>query len=92
MHPIHHLPYPENLSDNGFIDSTACSVQYSNKDQGAEIKALAGRDAKTTQKAKTDINSALILLPVSPAGGIMIMLGLDFRECINLTMLLLNYQ
>lgn len=42
MHPIHHLPYPENLSVNGFMDSTACSVQYSNKDQGAEIKALAG--------------------------------------------------
>lgn len=63
-----------------FVDSTACLVQYSNKDQGAEIKAQAGRDAKTTQKAKTDINSALILLPVSPAGGIMIMLGFRFQR------------
>lgn len=42
MHPIHHLPYPKNLSVNDFIGSTAFSVQYSNKDQGAEIKALAG--------------------------------------------------
>lgn len=80
MHPIHHLPYPENVSINGLIDSTACSVQYSNKDQGAEIKALAGRDAKTTQKAKTDIKLALILLPVSPAGGIMIMLRFRFQR------------
>lgn len=33
MYLIHHLFYPENVSVNGFIDPTACSVQSSYIDQ-----------------------------------------------------------
>lgn len=55
---------PRKICVNDFIDPTACSVQYSSIDQAVEMTALAGRGAFI---AKTDMNSAFRLLPVSPA-------------------------
>lgn len=51
MRLIYHLYYEHaNVSINDFIDQTSCSVQYSYKDQGAELKTQVGMGAKTTTK------------------------------------------
>lgn len=60
---IHHLSYSENVSVYDGINPTACSVQYKNIGQAAEMIALAGEGVFL---AKTDIKSAFRLLPVSP--------------------------
>lgn len=98
MRLIHHLFYAENLFINDFIDPTACSVQCYNcykVDQGAELKTQVGMGAKTTTK-KRGKNWHQVLCTCITAcitGGIMICLGLDFRESIILTKwCLLNYQ
>lgn len=74
MRLIHYLSYPGNSSINDFLDSRACSVQYSYIDHAAEMIALEGRSAFL---AKTDIKSAFPLLSVSP--GDFDLLGFRFQ-------------
>lgn len=64
MRLIHHLSYPQDNSVNFFIDSTACSVNYSTLDEAAVMIAKLGPGALL---AKSDIKSAFRLLPISPA-------------------------
>lgn len=40
MQFIHHLSYPENSSINDYIDHSACSVQYFDIDQVADMILL----------------------------------------------------
>lgn len=45
MQLIHHHSYPENSSINDYIDHSACSVQYFNIDQVADMILLVGTGA-----------------------------------------------
>lgn len=45
MQLIHHLSYRENSSINDYIDHSACSVQYFNIDQVADMILLVGTGA-----------------------------------------------
>lgn len=45
MQLIHHHSYPEKSSINDYIDHSACSVQYFNIDQVADMTLLVGTGA-----------------------------------------------
>lgn len=60
---IHHLSYPDGGSINSGIPPDLCSVRYQNIDTAAAIIKLFG---KGCHMAKTDIEQAYRIVPISP--------------------------
>jgi hypothetical protein len=61
---IHHLSFPDYDSINHFIDPAACSVNYTSIDDAAASIATLGCG---TLLAKSDIKSAIRLIPIAPS-------------------------
>ncbi|OCT94608.1 hypothetical protein XELAEV_18012290mg [Xenopus laevis] len=60
---IHHLSFPNGLSVNDSISPELCSVEYASFDKAVNLLRLCGVGA---QLAKSDIQSAIRLLPIHP--------------------------
>ena len=63
---IHHLSYPENNSVNSGIPEEFSTVSYATIQQAIAIAKLLG---KGSFLAKSDIKSALRLLPIHPSAS-----------------------
>ena len=72
---IHHLSYPSGDSVNDYISKEECKVHYASFDTAVDLAMSVGPQSWL---AKTDIKSAIRLLPVAPSDYEL--LGFKFQD------------